>query len=273
MNLRAIDDAKRVGAWTQVVELEKAAVRGGCQIESRWIELVNALLQAHRQTEAVQAMQDMDSRGFDLSRYLTDSDHPAIKNLMNSPPFLASTAGRKITSNQRRIRFREVLKSIPPNQRPPENYIAKGACPFECCQYGRWTVLKDTILVAAPGSKRTIGMAKKGSRATGLTGEVHLKPEPVVVVFDGVLPKDSIVFILDSGGEGSGRVYAKGKIIDTFLWYAEYCLDPSEVCWGETLLPPNERKKPVWWVKVRLPNGLTGWTDQTENFGGMDACG
>jgi hypothetical protein len=38
-------------------------------------------------------------------------------------------------------------------------------------------------------------------------------------------------------------------------------------------VPPSERKDPVWWVKVRLPNGVTGWTDKPDHFGNKDACG
>jgi hypothetical protein len=107
----------------------------------------------------------------------------------------------------------------------------------------------------------------------GLTGEVHLKPEPVLVLTAGDLPKDSIAFVLDYVGEGYGNVYSHGKVVQTFLGYAKYCFQPSQSCWGETLLPPQERKKPVWWVKLRLPNGVVGWSDKTENFGNKDACG
>jgi hypothetical protein len=77
-------------------------------------------------------------------------------------------------------------------------------------------------LVSGPGSSRVVGRARKGSRAVGLTGEVHLRPEPVVVLTapesDGVLtadelPKNSIAFILDYVGEGYGHVYTRGKVV------------------------------------------------------------
>ncbi|QNI30726.1 hypothetical protein H7849_16525 [Alloacidobacterium dinghuense] len=172
---------------------------------------------------------------------------------------------------------------MPASEKPPDNYVAKGTCPFECCRYGNWTVLEDTDLVASPGSSRVVGRAMKGSRAFGLTGEVHLRPEPVVVLTapesDGVLtadelPKNSIAFILDYVGEGYSHVYTRGKVVEveTHLSYAKYCFHPSESCWGETLWPSNERKEQIWWVKVRLPNGIVGWTDKTNNFGDKDAC-
>ena len=144
--------------------------------------------------------------------------------------------------------------------------------------------MEDTDLVSSPGSSRVVGRAMKGSRAFGLTGEVHLRPEPVVVLTapkpDGVLTadklqKNSIAFILDYAGEGYSHVYTQGKVVvvQTHLSYAKYCYRVSEDCWGETLLPSRERKEQIWWVKVRLPDGVVGWTKKTENFGDKDGCG
>ena len=47
----------------------------------------------------------------------------------------------------------------------PLTYIDKGACPFECCQYGAWKVGKDTVIYDKPQSgARRVGLLKKGSR-------------------------------------------------------------------------------------------------------------
>ena len=276
--LPKIWEAKKSGSWDRVIELEKASVRDGCSIEYRWHELVSALVEAHRQTEAVQVLQEMDSRDFELNPSIIGRMHPDVEKFMEGPVFQQSPVGIKIeqlkrTANERRAKYREALKKLPPDQKPSDNYIAKGVCPFECCRYGKWTVLEDTDLVAAPGSKRVVGKAKKGGRVVGITGEVHLKPEPVVVLLDGDLPKDSIAFVLDYEGEGYGHVYTRGRIIDVFLGVADYCFRVSGSCWGETLLPSSERKEPVWWVKVRLANGVIGWTDQADSFGDKDTCG
>lgn len=271
--------AKKTGAWDEVVELQKASVRASCANEYQWYELVSALLQAHRQTEAVQVLEEMEARGFDLNPSIIGGMHPDVQQFMETPVFKASPVGIRIerlkkAADERRAVYREALKKLPNDQKPPDNYIAKGACPFECCRYGNWTVLEDTDLVAAPGSKRVVGRAQKGSRVVGLTGEVHLKPEPVVVLMGGgELPKDSIAFVLDYGGEGEGSVYTRGKVVHVFLGVAEYCFRVSESCWGQTLAPVSERKKEVWWVKIRLPNGVIGWTDNADNFGDKDACG
>jgi pentatricopeptide repeat protein len=283
-----IENAERAGEWDRAVVLEKEEVRAGCNIEFRWDGLVNALLRAHRSAEASSVLQEMDARGFDLNPAVLGEFFPEIVNFMESKEFGASPLGLKFKplekiSDERRIKFQEALSRMPASEKPPDNYVAKGACPFECCRYGNWTVSEGTDLVSSPGSSRVVGRARKGSRAVGLTGEVHLTPEPVVVLTapepDGVLtadelPKNSIAFILDNVGEGYGNVYTHGKVVvvQTHLSYAKYCFRPSESCWGETLLPSKERKEPIWWVKVRLPNGIVGWTDKTNNFGGQDAC-
>ena len=271
--------AKKGGLWDRVIELEKRSVREGCDIEYRWRELANALVEVGRRTDALLVLTDMDSRGFDLRPSVIGREHEELKAFMETPLFKASALGMRLEelkriSDQRRAHYREVLQKLPRAQRPPEQYIAKGACPFECCRYGKWTVLQDTELVAAPGSTQVVGRAKKGTHVVGVTGEVHLKPEPVVVLKDGELPKDSIAFVLDYAGEGEGNVYTQGKIVGAFVaGVAEYCFRVSEQCWGETLDPGSERKEPVWWVKVKLPNGVTGWTNKPDNFGDKDGCG
>ncbi len=268
--------ARSGGDWNRFVELQKESIRNSCGNQYRWYEIVYGLLKANRQAEALQALEEMDSRGFDLNPSLI-TGHEDVRAFMDSPRYKASALGAryerlKKTSDERRARYRAMLKSIPASQRPPDNYIAKGACPFECCQFGNWSALKDTELVAAPGSSRVVGRARKGGRVVAVTGEVHLKPEPVVVLA-GPLPKGSIAFILDYGGEGEGRVFTQGKIATVFFGTYEYCLHPSDTCWGETLAKPEELRKPVWWVQIRLPNGVTGWTDKADNFDGKDACG
>ena len=287
-SLYQIQDAEKAREWDRAVVLAKEDVRSGCNIEFRWDGLVNALLGAHRSAEASSVLQEMDARGFDLNPALLGEDFPEIVKFIESKEFGASPLGLKLKpleniSDERRIKFQEALSRMPASERPPDNYVAKGACPFECCRFGNWTVLEDTDLVSSPGSSRVVGRARKGSRAVGLTGEVHLRPEPVVVLTapeaEGVLtadelPKNSIAFILDYVGEGYGHVYTQGKVVvvQTHLSYAKYCYRPSKNCWGETLLPSQERKEQIWWVKVRLPNGIVGWTDKTNNFGGADAC-
>jgi hypothetical protein len=268
--------------------LAKEDVRAGCKSEYRWEELVNALLSADRSAEASRVLQEMGARGFDLNLAVLGEEFPEIVKFIKSKEFGAFPLGLKMRrleniSDERRIKFQEALSRMPSSEKPPDNYIARGVCPDEYCRYGNWTVSEDTDLVSSPGSSRVVGRAMKGSCVFALTGEVHLKPEPVVVLTtpesDGVLtadelPKNSIAFILDYTSEGFSHMYTRGKVVDvqTHLSYAKYCYHVSESCWGETLFPSQERQEQIWWVKVRLPNGIVGWTDKTNHFGGTDSC-
>src|SRR5512146_2350039 len=249
--------ARKQGDWDRVIALEKQSVRDGCAIEYRWRELANTLVVASRPKEALAVLQEMDTRGFEVNPSLIGTEHQALRSFLKTALFRSSALGRRIASlerisDQRRARYRRLVDALPPDRRPPENYVAKKACPFECCRFGNWSVRQDTELVDAPGGSRVVGRARKGTRIVGITGEVHLKPRPVVVLGAGDLPKDSIAFVLDYQGEGYAHVYTRGKVISTFVGVADYCFRVSESCWGEELSLPAERTRPVWWVKVRL---------------------
>jgi len=68
----------------------------------------------------------------------------------------------------------------------------------------------------------------------------------------------NIVYLLRYEGEGGWKIWFQGKIdikgmIENF----------------EILQYPET----VWWVKIKNTKGQVGWSNQTENFGNMDALG
>ncbi len=171
-----------------------------------------------------------------------------------------------------------VLPTLAQKVHPP-TFTDRGACPFECCTYQRWTVASDTVAYDKPerGSRR-VGMFKKGSRVRGLTGEVWItQPGKYVVTkpHDKYKPGD-ILWVYTPLGEGFYKVWFKGRIFEENMypmgWTIPHqgptCAETSD-CWGEIAVP----LKDDWWVKVRSQSGWIGWTDQTENFHGMDSCG
>ncbi len=271
-----IRQAQKSHDWVQLIALRKQEVRAGCGIAYRWYEFVDTLLQAGHPDEASRVLQEMDAHGFEVNPSLEAKDFARVESFLTTPLFKASPLGQKLRkleafSNERRREFARELRQLAANERPSEHYVAKHACPFECCRFGDWTVLATTNLVANPGSERFVGTALKGSRVTALTGEVHLTPEPVGVLINGPFPKSSIVFVLDNLGEGYANVYTNGRIVQAEANYAKYCFQPSEVCWGETILPSVP--KAIWWIKIRLSNGIVGWSSQSNHFGNNDACG
>jgi len=271
-----IRTAQEKGDWKRLVDLEVLSVRSGCANEFRWKQLARALVLADRAADAIHVLEDMDERGFKLNPS-PGMLPPEVVKVMETPGFKSTPVGqrleaRKRVSDSRRAHFLELLNQLPADKKPPEWYVAVGSCPFECCQFRQWTVEADTVLYSAPDSRKVVGQARRRTRVQGLTGELHLTPEPAVMIEDHEVPKDTIVFLLDNLGEGSGNVYIDGKIVASELGagIVQYCFDH---CWGETLLPPGHGKPTVWWVKVKLANGTIGWTDQPDNFGHKDACG
>jgi hypothetical protein len=75
INMPKIRDAEKSGQWDKVIEYEKLSVRGGCSNQFRWGELVESLLKAHREADAMHALQEMDSRGFELNPSTIDEGH------------------------------------------------------------------------------------------------------------------------------------------------------------------------------------------------------
>lgn len=133
---------------------------------------------------------------------------------------------------------------------PPKVFIDKGACPFECCTYREWTVKKDTLLYDQVDGKKVVGKAIKGTRVTGVTGEVHTITRKVKVS-DG-----QELYLLTYQGEGFWKVWQDGAV------KTDVELDVSDEKWPDG----------TWWVQIKLKNGKTGWTKQPGNFAHIDAC-
>ena len=130
-------------------------------------------------------------------------------------------------------RFRDIIRTVffvfgvtvllaccytmaPAQAQHPATYVDKGACPFECCTYQRWTVAKDTVAYDQPakGAKR-VGLFKKGSRVRGLTGEViTTQPGKFVITKPHEKYKPgNILRVYTPQGEGFYKVWFGGKML------------------------------------------------------------
>jgi hypothetical protein len=144
-------------------------------------------------------------------------------------------------------------------EKPPSVHVDAGACPFECCTYREWVARTDVMLLDSPNSKRVVGRIKKGETVLALTGEVHSVPLRVVVQQD--YPEISVkagdtIYVLHYMGEGYWRVWHDGKL-------------------GEIQDFPGNGAKPktTWWVQLKTPSGVVGWTVERRNFDNQDRCG
>lgn len=151
----------------------------------------------------------------------------------------------------------------------PRLFVDKGACPFECCTYREWDALEKTQLFSEPKSNsHIVGYVEKGAKVLALTGEVHTKPGKLIVRRDVTLFKHGdILWVYTYLGEGYFKIWNKGRFIEDqvdFNWN-----NPSADDWGYFEYLPDS----TWWVKIKLPDGLEGWTNQPEHFSNKDACG
>jgi hypothetical protein len=161
---------------------------------------------------------------------------------------------------------------------PPEVYIDKGGCPFECCTYRDWTVDKETVLHAAPDAQSgTVGTIKPHDAVRGVTGEVHAKPTHFTVrrAHEGYQP-GAVLTVFTTSGEGFYGVWRNGRVESLALGLSpdgdtggETCTKSSDWCWG-TFDHPLQID---WWVKIKRADGLIGWSNEADHFGNKDSCG
>lgn len=161
---------------------------------------------------------------------------------------------------------------------PPEHYVDKGGCPFECCTYGDWTVQRETVLHAAPDQhSATVGTLNPRDPVRAISGEVHARPTRFTVkrAHAGYKPGD-VLMVYTTSGEGFYGVWRHGKIESLELGLGpdgdtggETCEKSGDWCWG-TFDHPLQVD---WWVQIKRKDGLSGWSNEAERFGNKDSCG
>ena len=143
-------------------------------------------------------------------------------------------------------------------KKPPNVYIDKGACPFECCTYREWVARTYVTLLDSPNGKKVVGQINKGERVLALTGEVHSVPVRVIAQQDypeAKIKAGDTVYILHYEGEGFWKAWHDGTVVDV-----------------EDLSDAGKQKI-TWWVKLKTRSGAIGWAIEHHNFGNQDACG
>lgn len=173
-------------------------------------------------------------------------------------------ARAEVVTSKEAILFRPV---------PPRVYVDEGACPFECCVYRQWIVEQTTTLFAEKDrTSRMIATLQPFEVVKARTGVVYTRPAKLEVVWDhGPFRKGEVVYVLTYQGEGMYKVWRRGEIIssDVFFPVDPPCQGPSPACWGKL----DGRPESTWWIQIETPSGQVGWTDQPEHFGNKDACG
>jgi hypothetical protein len=154
--------------------------------------------------------------------------------------------------------------------RPVLPRIDQNACPFEGCQFGRWTVRQSVRLYSTWKANRTLtATLRKGQVVTAISG-IHITFAPSEVLVTAPIEQYDLktgdhVFGYMHLGEGFFNAWFNGWWVDSFdgSGVAPAC---SRDCHARLVNPGRME----WWVQIEA-NRATGWTNQTDRFDGKDA--
>ena len=148
-------------------------------------------------------------------------------------------------------------------------YRDVGACPFEGCEYRKWTANKGTIIYKEMRDGSPVAFKVRAKeQVTGVTGVVitekagtakALKAAKVyanVGKYSITVKAGETLQILHYQGEGFYLAWFKNKF---------YTLDTSDNNFKIVKEPVD-----VWWVKIKNRKGQIGWTKLADNFDGKD---
>lgn len=273
--------------YVLAADLARQVVRGDCTNEYWWLRLAESLVQANKPGEAITVLEAAYARQFNEIERRLRTDKPTLiegsplKDLTQTELWRQSAFAVQIDEDRRNRELRQkaarsLMATVP---RPPENYIVRNACPGEGCHFGSATALKQVDLFERPGAARSTGRIERGDIVRILTGEEHLRPQPVLVRQDFPLQipakAGTVVYLLNYAGEGDGRVWINDKVHTGFWGVADQCTFPNERCWGEFIEPADSdrmeegmwgSKWSVWWIQVRAATGKVGWARAKGNF-------
>lgn len=158
-------------------------------------------------------------------------------------------------------------------------YAVRGGCPFECCGYGAWTLRSAGKIQDRPRpGARVIASLPAGTKLTGDSGHVVMDTLGIAVVVgtptglsegDPPLAAGDTLILLDYGGEGVRRVWARG--VSGFL--TEWWNYPN-ANWIRLVRAPVTGG---WWAHVTWTvrgKRRGGWLDMVNaDVRGVDFCG
>lgn len=156
--------------------------------------------------------------------------------------------------------------------RPKLPFIQHDICPFECCQYGKWTARSILKAFNKEGDDSTVSFTiRPGEAFTAISGNVHIQQFGIIVINKsfGKFKKGDEVYVLSYRGEGEYDLWFNGKELN----------DTEEVWSNGTLQQSPEF---IWWVSIIDKDGRQGWLKfknisdsgfQTEDkVDGSDSC-
>lgn len=153
--------------------------------------------------------------------------------------------------------------------------IDRNACPFEGCQFGKWTADQLVPIYSTWRAKRKLlRNLKKGEAVTAITG-IHITFEPSELKVTSPMPQyglkpGDIVFGYMNLGEGFFTAWFNGTWVEYFDGSTIGGPDDSGCrrnCTGKFF----KIGRMEWWVQIKTKDGTMGWTKDGDKFEGNDA--
>ncbi len=157
------------------------------------------------------------------------------------------------------------------NTGPPPKTIVSAGCPFEGCQYGKWTATRAMDIYSQVAGLQIDFDLFPGDTVEAESGEIYSSPRRAKVVTAGPddraegIQNGDMIYVLYPMGEGAVAVWQNGFVKAGSLDLV-YEYDP----------PLQKDQAPLewtWWVKVKLVDGTIAWLKNPRNFRGTDKRG
>src|SRR5579864_705729 len=154
--------------------------------------------------------------------------------------------------------------------------IDENACPFEGCQFGRWTATDEVQLFSTwKEGRRPVTTISKGDAVTAITG-IHITFEPSEFEVTAPMPSyglkpGDIVFGYMNHGEGYFSAWFNGYWVDEFD--GSGISSPNGGCNRNCTAKQVKEGHVEWWVQIKTKDGTIGWTKDTDKFDGKDLLG
>lgn len=202
---------------------------------------------------------------------------PGSTRLLCFAVLIAAACGRP-TDEHPRDTAAGMTSSANPSARafPAGAYVSRGACPFECCVYGRWSLRTGALLRSAPGRLDSIRVLPSGTVVSADSGLVVVNPvgllelsaaPPTPSLGDSLRaqPGDTVE-LLDYIGEGIRRVRLRGRELEVEEFWRF-----RDTPVGRVLREPVQH----WWVFMTdSASHASGWVlMDSVQVSGADACG
>lgn len=153
--------------------------------------------------------------------------------------------------------------------------IDQHACPFEGCQFGKWTAREPVHFYSTwKSDRKLLRTIAKGETVTAVSG-IYVTYEPAEIEVTAPMPGYKLkpgdkIYGYMSIGEGFFNAWFNGYWVEEFDGSSISAPDGSGCrrnCTARLLKPARAE----WWVQIKTRDGTSGWTKEGNKFDGSDS--